>query len=176
MKKIIIISGIILVIISLIILLYASRFIIGGLFISGFFNPPINQKKMEKDFTKNQELILIVTEYLVNSKYNDIYIPDSMEEGYMFVNTEGGDILINNSDVVKAIGELKKRGYSSISKHENTISFVRWAVLDNGRGVAYSINGNEPVLQFLTKLEPLPASNWYYYEEDFNEWKDRNIQ
>lgn len=45
---------------------------------------------------------------------------------------------------------------------------------DSSRGIAYSIDGKEPKLQFLTKLEALPERNWYYYEEDFDEWKIQN--
>ena len=61
-----------------------------------------------------------------------------------------------------------------MGRDRNTIYFQRWSNLDNGRGVAYSIDGSTPTLQFLTKLEPLSESNWYYYEEDYNEWKRRN--
>ena len=46
--------------------------------------------------------------------------------------------------------------------------------MDNGGGIAYSIDNNKQVLQFLIKLEPLSIPQWYYYEEDFNEWKKLN--
>ena len=146
--------------------------LLSGLFIGGFFFPPTTQEGMEKNFQKDKEYIFTVAEYIANSKYGEIYIPTTMESGEM--SNAGTPVKIDNVEVVTAIETLKKRGYSVIGKSGNTIHFQRWSNLDNGRGIAYSINGNVPNLQFLTKLEPLSDENWYYYEEDFNEWKRRD--
>ena len=43
-----------------------------------------------------------------------------------------------------------------------------------GAGIVYSIDGAEPSMQILTKLEALDKDNWYYYESDFNEWRRLN--
>ena len=95
-----------------------------------------------------------------------------MKKGEMAIS--GRKIEIQNINIVEAINILKNKGYYVIAKYENTTHFQRWSNLDNGRGVAYSIDGSEPRLEFLTKLEKLPEHNWYYYEEDYNEWRIRN--
>ena len=135
---------------------------------------PLSQKEIKKDFVKNYNYIIIVTNYFINSEYDDIYINKTMGIGIMFTSTYG-DVYIDDTEVAKAIGILKLKGYSAIGKEGSTIYFQRSTrLMDFGNGVAYSIDGSEPQLQFLTKLEPLSKPNWYYYEEDFNEWKKRN--
>ena len=136
----------------------------------------INQT--EKDFRKNEDLIELVKDYFAQSEYDSISITSSMERGAMFVNIVGQSyVTIRNEEVIEAIMQLHKKGYSSISKKSNGISFVRWTGKDVGKGVVYSIDGHEPdksSFDFLTKIEPLSENGWYYYEEDFNEWRIRN--
>ena len=55
-------------------LLYIAKIIFGGLFIGGFFNPPIGKEKMERIFNKDLELLVTVTTYFENSDYRYIYI------------------------------------------------------------------------------------------------------
>lgn len=169
MKKTIIIITITISAVTILCILFN---LLGGLFIGGFFFRPINKEGMEKNFQKDGKYIFTVNEYLVNSKYDDIYISSTMESGEM--SNAGTPVKIDDVEVVTAINTLKQRGYSVIGKDGNTIYFQRWSNLDNGRGIAYSINGKEPTLQFLTKSEPLTEPNWYYYEEDYNEWRIRN--
>ncbi len=171
MKKIVIYS---LIAVTLAILVYVAKIAVGGIIIGGgFFNSPIGKEKMETIFTKDQELLTNVTNYLTNSGYDTVYIPSTMESGEM--SNAGTTVKIDDIEVATTINTLKKRGYSVIGRDGNTIHFQRWANLDNGCGIAYSINGNEPTLQFLTKLEPMTEPNWYYYEENYNEWRTRNI-
>jgi len=154
------------------VILWGGFLLVSSLIIGGVFSQPIGKEKMVKIFDEDHELIAIVTNYLANSGYEKVYIPSTTESGEM--SNSGTSVKIDDVEVVEAINTLKKRGYSVIGKDSNTIHFQRWSNLDNGRGIAYSINGNEPTLQFLTKLEPLSEPNWYYYEEDFNEWKMKN--
>ena len=150
-------------------------------------------KQMEKDFQQNEELITSVKNYLAESEYNYISITDSMARGQMFVNIAGQSYAkIDNEEIIDAIRQLKKHGYSSISKRANVISFVRWTGFDVSKGVAYSVDGVEqnygidpkihpygspemPVaITFLTKLEPMSEDGWYYYEADYNKWRVNN--
>jgi hypothetical protein len=138
--------------------------IAAGIFLHILFPAPLSKEATEKDFEKNQNNILLVTRYLINCK-DSVYIPatDSKEV-----------VNIEDSQVVNAIEILFSKGYSVISKDENTIQFQRSTrFMDFGSGIAYSIDGSEPQLPFLTKLDPLPDPNWYYYEADFNEFKKR---
>ena len=147
-------------------------FVVGPLLIGGFFNPPISKEKMTDIFNKDQTLLLDVAQYLANSDYEDVYIHDIIKNNKISIT--GGYIEIKDENVIKTINTLIKNGYSAIEKTGNTISYQRWSNLDNGRGIACSIDDSEPEMQFLTKIEPLSEPNWYYYEEDFNEWKRRD--
>jgi hypothetical protein len=69
---------------------------------------------------------------------------------------------------------LNKCGYGVIDKGENYVSFQRWFSLDVDRGVAYSLDGEVPKIEFLTNAEVIEGDNWYYYETDINEWEARN--
>lgn len=69
---------------------------------------------------------------------------------------------------------FKEKRYQVINKHGNAISFQLNSTLDMGAGIVYSIDGAEPSMQILTKLEALDKDNWYYYESDFNEWRRLN--
>lgn len=169
MKKILLT---VLSVLSGLIVIWMIFLVIGSLIIAGFFNPPIDKKKTEKIFMEDIHLLETVKDFLENSPYEDIYIHETMEKGEMSV--DGKRIKIENIAVVEAVDRLKKRGYQGFTKNGCTIDFQRWSNLDCGRGIAYSIDGSEPTLQFLTKIEPLSEPNWYYYECDFNEWRLQN--
>jgi hypothetical protein len=94
----------------------------------------------------------------------------------MFVG-ELGSVPVSDQKVIDTVALLFSSGYQTITKKENAIVFLRWTGRDSGRGVVYSLDGqlpNESVLPFLIRIEPLSIEGWYYYEEDFNEWKRRN--
>jgi uncharacterized membrane protein len=161
--------------ILLIIALVVIAVIITGVvvFLRTVLPTALSQKATEKDFLKNYERILIVTNYLVNAEYEDMYISKTGDNKTVFANGYG-HIAISDSQVIEAMSALFENGYSVIAKNNNTSYFQRSSTLDFGSGVAYSTDSSEPYLQFLTKLEPLSKPNWYYYEEDFNVWRERN--
>ena len=132
-------------------------------------------KQTERDFKKNKDAITLVKDYLADSDYDHISITSSMERGIMCVFILGQSyVTISDDEVVEAITQLHRKGYSSISKKSNAINFVRWTGKDVGKGVVYSIDGHIPdedSLIFLTKIEPLSEDGWYYYEEDYNKWR-----
>lgn len=152
----------------------AVIFVAGVVIIRNIFPPVLSKDATEKDFLKNRANITAVTSYLAESKYDYVYIDNSIQSGVMYANTYG-EVTADDSRVVDAIDTLFKTGYSVIAKGGNTIHFQRSTRLnDFGSGIAYSIDGhvpNESPLQFLTKLEPLTEPGWYYYEEDFIEYK-----
>lgn len=161
--------------------------LIGVLMIGGAFNPSINQEKAEKVLLNDYESICMIVDYMKNSEYVDItiqsndYIYDDGNYGTWYVyddtlkNTDTGNKKITDKIIVDILDMLfAKKLYKSISKNGNTISFLLWSNLDAGRGIAYTLDDSPPTLQFLTKSEKLKKENWYYYEEDFNEWKLKN--
>jgi len=104
----------------------------------------------------------------------------------------GGDIIIEDADVIYALSALIDQGYQAFVRSNNIIHFQRSTMGRHfGSGIAYSIDGVEPnygvnprdplygsaasptQIMYLTKLEPLSRPNWFYYEEDFREWRIR---
>ena len=163
----------ILIIILLIFLIFLIiNFTSKVIIIKKLSKPNVNFSDAKKDFEDNKKEILLVRNYLSELKYDSIFIDITLKDKTMQI--MGEDKEIENKTVAKAIRLLERHGYIDVTKDKNYIAFLRWSNLDNGMGYVYSINGSEPMLQFLTKLEPLSEPNWYYYEEDFNEWKRRN--
>ena len=87
-----------------------------------------------------------------------------------------GVIEVEDSIVVDALNELRSRSYNVITRHGNTITFQRWATRNVGRGIAFSIDGNEPTLESITTLEPLSKPNWFFYIQNYWEWQRRRNQ
>lgn len=137
---------------------------------------PPDRDKVEKYFERDKADFAIITEYIINTGYSYISINKSnIEKGMMFTGADTRNKKIEDEMVVKALDRLlKKRGYHVIGKNDNTVFFQKWAMLEEDRGIAYSINGEDkPSIEFLTKLEPLSENGWYYYEADYNKWRNR---
>jgi hypothetical protein len=144
-------------------------------FLIMYQGPPMSKSAMERGFNKNKADMLLVANFLVNSGYDSIYIPDFDKSCTMSVFSEHTDVTVDDSEVAAAINRLINwRGYRVISKGENVVNFFRWGNKVNYRGVVFSIDGeipDEASFTFLTHIEPLTEPDWYYYEEDLNEWK-----
>lgn len=178
---------ILLLLILIISIIVTVVILIGSLMIGGLFNPPINQERAEKVLLNDYESICTIVDYMKNSEYVDIsiqsndYVYDDGNYGTWYVyddilkNQDAGSKRIKDKNIVNILDMLfAKKTYQNISKNGNTISFLLWSNLDEGRGIAYTLDGSTPTLQFLTKSEKLKKENWYYYEENFNEWKLTN--
>lgn len=150
--------------------------------------PYSSQQEIEKEFYKNYEAISELTSYIENTGFVNIniqdtdYIYDDGNYGTWYVQSGDANDAANNGrkeigddKVVKELLRLfKEKRYQVINKHGNAISFQLNSTLDMGAGIVYSIDGAEPSMQILTKLEALDKDNWYYYESDFNEWRRLN--
>lgn len=150
--------------------------------------PYSSQQEIEKEFYKNYEAISELTSYIENTGFVNIniqdtdYIYDDGNYGTWCVQSGDANDAANNGrkeigddKVVKELLRLfKEKRYQVINKHGNAISFQLNSTLDMGAGIVYSIDGAEPSMQILTKLEALDKDNWYYYESDFNEWRRLN--
>jgi len=163
-------STIIVLVVSIV---FATLFIGGFLVLLLIVPPTLSMEKTERDFIENQDNIVMVTKYLEGLEYETLYIAVG-ENSTMFANLDGY-IAIDDPRIVNAINTLRQNGYRKILKRNNTISFDRSApTLDFSSGVAYTMDENDPQLQFLTRFEPLSEPNWYYCEEDFNLWRERH--
>ena len=85
------------------------------------------------------------------------------------------ELPIEDREVTAAVQRLQD-SYQNIRKNGNTIVLNQWAGLaDIGCGIAYSINGTDaPKVQFMTVLVPLSEDGWYYYVDDYNEWRNEH--
>ena len=129
--------------------------------------------RMENDFRKNEEIILIVKDYLVDVVYDDLHL-SAYEKAEVIFTSDSGRILIENNAVSEAIRKLFDYGYVSITKRNNCIVFDRWGSKVRSYGIVYSIDGRTPSessFTFLTYIERLSEKGWYYYIEDLNEHK-----
>ena len=175
--------------ISIIIVCVAVTVVIGSAYIWNPFQTPtpLTKKEMENDFKKNKDNILLVTNYLIDSGYNDICIHKYKFDGINIPNAKTGDtmfasgygnVAIGNQQVIDAIDILlHQKGYGVITRDGNIICYQRSTIFRSySSGIAYSIDNSEPEWwEMLTKLEPLSEqSGWYYYEEDNNEWLRKN--
>ena len=133
----------------------------------GFFKLPFDGENMEKHLNKDYEELMLVVDYLENSGYDNIHIRIKRNE--VTINIE-----IDDEKILETINELKRKSYQYIEKKDGIIYFERWVKFDKGAGAAYSIDGHIPgesSIEFLTKIESLSIDKWYYYEEDYNEWR-----
>ena len=80
--------------------------------------------------------------------------------------------------VMQAVETLmRKAGCSSIHYSENAIHFVLWTrFTDAGCGIAYSEAKNLQALDvdfpYLTREQPLSEQGWFYYVEDYAQWRN----
>lgn len=163
-------------IIYIALIIFVSLFLIPNLLpiallINGCSSYSINQSNIEKSFEKDKNYLISVKNYLCSVKGN-VIIYCSMDTIEMKI--DGETFPINGTTITEELTKLRNLGYNTVEKGNNYVAFLKWSNLDSGRGIVYSVDGNKPNLPFLTKLEPLNEERWYYYEEDFNEWKKIN--
>ncbi|MCC8013867.1 MAG: hypothetical protein LIO87_01620 [Eubacterium sp.] len=148
-----------------------------------------NEDLIAKEYNKNYETISEIKDYLENQPYDTVnidsgdYVFSSEDYGCWYVSDgqsedlETGTVEINDDEFVKKLNNVfKHRKYKIIVKSNNTVYFQLWSTRDIGKGIAYSADGSDLEIDFLTNSEPLSEENWYYYEADFNEWKRLNEQ
>lgn len=133
------------------------------------FYPPSIQS-VEDQLLDNYEELSLIKDFFLQSGYSSIYIHSA--NGYMFADMK--NILIpddNVREIIKAL--IADAKYSVIIKDGNTIWFQQWTrFTDAGAGLAYSPSETElNKIQYLTEYEPLSEVNWYYYVDDYNEWR-----
>lgn len=161
--------------IGCIIAIVSVAIVIGVIWIAVSTLKPPDKDEMEKYLQQDKDDLVLITEYFINSDYSEISINESdFKKGIMFTGISTREVNIENETAMKAINRIFKRGYHLILKNGNTISFEKWCFGEEHHGLAYSINSeDEPVLQFLTELDQLSENGWYYYEEDYNEWRNQ---
>lgn len=152
------------VIITIIIITYGILLLLNGFAIGGFFTTKISYDKMEEIFNEDYSHLFTVANFLANLNYEEIYISNTMSDG--IISVSGKNVEIKDMTIINSINTLKNHDYEVIIKEKNTVSFQRYSTLDVGGGVLFSVNGQKPTLQSVTRLQKLDKENWYYYEEN----------
>ena len=144
------------------------------------FTPPISKTKMDRIFSKDRELLISIVDIFQISGYSSIYVHNSYESGFMSISDSDGQmrelVPIDDPGMITTLDILfNKKGYQFVEKNKNTIYFQRWsAIMDRARGIAYTIDGSAPEIEFLIYYAELAEKHWYYCEIDFNEYKRRS--
>ncbi len=162
-KKIALSSLIALLIAAIVLIIWYGAFMmLGGLFLGGVFEPAMTPDIAQSDYDEYREQFAAVAQYVEDNDIDELYI------------TEYADIDMSYDNAAEAAERLIDAGYETIGIEKNTLYFQKYATLDCGKGIMYSIDGGAPYMQFLTYQETLSEQDWYYYEDDYNEWRERN--
>ncbi len=128
------------------------------LYIGGAFSPRVTPSVAQRDYNKYENEFNIVAKYISDNEIEDFYINKEEFESFSTSDTE----------VYHAINTLIKAKYCTIGIEENTLYFQKYATLNCGKGIMYSLDGKQPYLQFLIDAKNLSEENWYYYEDNYN--------
>jgi len=129
--------------------LYFTIQIFGGLYIGGFFNPPITEQDMIGLFAKDKQILIESANALIGK--DDIYL----------ILTDDA----NKEELTGIYKQLSNNGYEIIFKNDDYVAYQKWSNIDEGRGFVYSYNDTLPSLQFLTKLIPLKEGQERAYRD-----------
>lgn len=126
----------------------------------------------------------IIADYLMSNDCDSIHIEAAnetmllMHESSNSINAtiEKEYVTVSAEEVNRAIKAVMEKGCNKIYKNGDTVDFLMWTeITDFAAGIVYyTREKGTPDIQFLTKLEPLSRKGWYYYEEDYNEWRLKN--
>lgn len=138
------------------------------------FLPP-DKERMEKCFQQDKDNLSIIVDYLSDLEYSFVSIDESyLEKGVMFTGAYTRLQKIDDETVLEALNSLLNSGrYETIGKNFNTVFFQKWSFIEKDRGIAVPINQNDkPLVEFLVHSEPLSEKGWYYYEADYEEYRN----
>jgi len=138
--------------------------------------PAPSHSRIERDFQRDREQLIIVRDFLIESEIGDIHINSDSAVDWLFSEMEQGRISTEHETALEIIHQFSQRRSGVISRRDNVIIFQRWSSLDAGRGIAYSIDGSVPdnsTITFLVQIEPLSEEGWFFYIDDFSEYRMR---
>lgn len=163
---------------------FSVLFIFTGTLSCIYLNEPHSATEAETNYKLNKRYISTVKDYMTSLPYEyvsisdvDYIFPEDGKYGTYYAGNEDGGTegKIEDEKVLKAIDTLLTFGrYDSITKNGNIIEFHIWSTGDDrSGGIVFSSDGSTPQIEFQTKLEPLSMKNWYYYETDFQKFKEQ---
>ena len=138
-------------------------------------NQYIDSADIKKTFEEDYEELKIIADFLLAQKYSSISI--QRNQNYMVANF-GEHFPFDNDEVENTVNSLFDKGYLYFYRSNNTVHFERWKKWmyhEYRSGFAY-LNEDSCNLdiQFLIEQQEMSVAGWYYYEDDYNEWRSRN--
>ena len=141
---------------------------------------PPSVEDVESFMKKNWNEIVVVNDYLLGFENKDVLIYHDRfhDEDEILVDLDHQRI--EDDAVMEALRSLYKAGCDGVYKsiddtvNKNAIIYRIWR-RDNGGvscGFAYAIDHTQPPeLQYQTELVALSIEGWYYYVENYEEWR-----
>ena len=141
---------------------------------------PPSVEDVESFMKKNWNEIVVVNDYLLGFENKDVLIYHDRfhDEDEILVDLDHQRI--EDDAVMEALRSLWKEGCTIISKDihgvepSHAISYDIWTRTVGGVscGFAYAIDHTQPPeLQYQTELVALSIEGWYYYVENYEEWR-----
>lgn len=131
----------------------------------------IDKADVNATFEKDYEDLLEVAEYLIALEDESVWIRNPnkpMSVGY-------GDKRDIDPEIKGEIRSLFRRGYMDITKRGSSVVFQRWErpfSAEFRAGFAFNFRGTDWVdVDFRINQQELEKEDWYYYEEDYNEYR-----
>ena len=131
---------------------------------------------IDNTFKEDYHHLLQVTEHML-SLSRELHVDmivirnthDPVDIGY------GKEMPIDEVSFKDELVVLFEKGYIYISLSKNTVYFKRWkkTLTPSYRaGFAYSKNEDKELdIQYIISQKDLSVSNWYFFEEDYEEWR-----
>lgn len=152
-------------------------------------NQNANLADVNATFEEEYSLLKQITDYL--QKFTDtndidsVWIPSRnypvMSVHYTYSEHYGDDLQIQDEAFKEDVKTLFMRGYMDIDFEKSditTISFDRFKKpfdVEYRSGFAYTTSEEgELDVEYMISQKELSVAGWYYYEDDYNEWRIRN--
>ena len=134
----------------------------------------IEKANIDVTFEEDYAQLEQVANYLLELEHNNITI-----RSVDYISADFGEkIKIIDGNVRETLNDLFNKGYLIISKNNSTVNFARWEKTlspEFSAGFAFKQNAEDDLnIQYVIETRELPKGNWYYYEEDYNEWRANN--
>lgn len=130
------------------------------------FEKRVDEKEARRQFANDQLALNCIAHFMIAQD----------EEALCYdLLTSEEKLIVSDDSARESLEQLKENGYKIITKEDGMINFLIWSNKDMGIGIVYSEFGTEPKLQFQTYCSLL-EEKWYYYEEDYNQWRLHNVK
>lgn len=138
---------------------------------------PENDNDVDTAFEQDYALIDEATSHLLVLEESRVRIKCQQKE---ITGELGEPMEFQSSEMEEIVEKLKSKGYYCITKRENVVIFEVWRKsfdVEFEAGFVYSIDGSGDLseIAYLTYQNPLSKQNWYYYEADYNEWRNNRL-